>query len=157
MIRGLEIRLMRNGEERAASELVEKVFNEFVGPGYTAEGIKTFLDYIRPEAMAERLLMEGHFTLVAFWKGSPAGVLSVRDFNHISLLFVDKSYQGKGISRELFRKATGMIKKDFHHIKEILVNSSPYALAVYKKLGFQSIDSEKEKNGIRYIPMIFKL
>lgn len=39
--------------------------------------------------------------------------------------------------------------------KQITVNSSEYAVNVYKKLGFAQVDSLKEENGIRYIPMLF--
>ena len=36
------------------------------------------------------------------------------------------------------------------------VNSSEYAVDVYKKLGFEQVDSLHEEDGIRYIPMSFE-
>jgi len=35
----------------------------------------------------------------------------------------------------------------------ITVNSSRYAIPIYKKLGFEKIDEEKEKDGIKFTPM----
>jgi hypothetical protein len=44
--------------------LVKSVFNELIAPGYSQEGIDTFLDYIKPERIVERN-KNNHFTLVA--------------------------------------------------------------------------------------------
>ncbi|MBU9737013.1 GNAT family N-acetyltransferase [Diplocloster agilis] len=33
------------------------------------------------------------------------------------------------------------------------LNSSPYAVPIYKKLGFRNTDTEQLMNGIRYTPM----
>ena len=37
-----------------------------------------------------------------------------------------------------------------------MVNSSPYAVDVYHKLGFTDTDKEQMTNGIIYTPMIYK-
>lgn len=157
MIWGLKIRPMRPGEETAVSELVKNVFDEYVGGGYSAEGIKTFHDYIRPEAVAERLNQEGHHVFTARWKKTLVGALAIRDTNHVSLMFVDKRYHGKGISRKMFRKTVKLIRKHYHSVREITVNSSPYAFPVYCKLGFCPLGGEQEQNGIRFIPMSYKI
>ena len=39
-------------------------------------------------------------------------------------------------------------------IEKMTVNSSPYAVPIYHKLGFKETDSEQIVNGLRYIPMI---
>ena len=39
--------------------------------------------------------------------------------------------------------------------KQITVNSSEYALGVYKKMGFIQMDSLKDEDGIRFIPMTY--
>ena len=38
----------------------------------------------------------------------------------------------------------------------ITVNSSPYGLGFYKKLGFVPTEEEKTINGIRFTPMIYE-
>ncbi|WP_094603611.1 GNAT family N-acetyltransferase [Sporomusa silvacetica] len=42
-------------------------------------------------------------------------------------------------------------------MKEITVNSSPYAVLIYEKMGFVRTDVEQEINGIRFIPMKFNI
>lgn len=148
---------MKAGEETAVSELIKKVFDEFVGSGYSPEGQKTFLDYIRPEAVSERLKQEGHHVFTATWKKNLVGALAIRDTNHVSLMFVDKKYHGKGISRKMFKKTIKIVRKRYPDVHEITVNSSPFALPVYIKLGFRQLDKEQEQNGIRYIPMSYNL
>ncbi len=43
------------------------------------------------------------------------------------------------------------------NIKNIIVNSDPYALESYRNLGFADTDSEQTENGIRFIPMVCSL
>ncbi|HWQ89143.1 MAG TPA: GNAT family N-acetyltransferase, partial [Desulfitobacteriaceae bacterium] len=38
-------------------------------------------------------------------------------------------------------------------VTEIDVNSSPYAVNIYKRMGFEQLDEEQEKDGIRFITM----
>lgn len=132
--------------------LVKDVFNEFVAPGYSEEGIKTFFDYIRPENIVENH-NNNHFTLVAALQDDIIGVIHMRDFEHISLMFVDKKYHRRGIARRLFDGARQICKKERPQTGEITVNSSPYAVPVYNKLGFRVAGGEEIKNGIRYVPM----
>ena len=40
------------------------------------------------------------------------------------------------------------------NIKNIIVNSDPYALESYQNLGFDNADCEQTENGIRFIPMV---
>ncbi|MDN5360294.1 MAG: hypothetical protein PWQ84_1357, partial [Thermotogaceae bacterium] len=35
----------------------------------------------------------------------------------------------------------------------LTVNSSPYAVGFYHKMGFKDTDNELEKDGIRFVPM----
>jgi Acetyltransferase (GNAT) family. len=77
------------------------------------------------------------------------GVIATRnDHHHIGLLFVDKSYQRKGIGRQLIQHILDMKDEE-----PITVNSSPYAHEFYKKLGFLDTSEEQITNGVRYYPM----
>lgn len=38
-------------------------------------------------------------------------------------------------------------------IQEFAVNSSPYAVEIYRHLGFEEVDQEQTVNGIRFTPM----
>ena len=60
-------------------------------------------------------------------------------------------YHRQGIGRQLFEKM--LSDYQLQGIGMFTVNSSPYAVEVYRKLGFEPTDDECITNGIRYTPM----
>lgn len=87
----------------------------------------------------------------AYLNNKIVGVIATRNNgNHISLFFVDGKYHRQGIGRKLFetilQKSTG---------EKITVNSSSYAVEVYKKLDFESDTDEQIVDGIRFTPMTY--
>ncbi len=131
--------------------LVWKVFLEFEAPDYSHEGIQEFKQFIRFSSIRQQLL-EHQFQM---WTCSDhhriVGVLAVRPVCHISLLFVDRQYHQQGIARSLLREMTESLKGS--SCSEVTVNSSPFAVEVYHKLGFTATDVEQTVNGIRFTPM----
>jgi len=150
------IKLIEQKDLKAAVELVNSVFNEFVAGDYSQEGQKTFYDYLehKDEELARDLEI-GHKKMWGYYDGNEiVGVISVRDLYHISLLFVSKEFQQRGIATELFNTVVEFLKEIQNDSRlEITVNSSPYAVEIYKKLGFNETDTEQESNGIRFMPM----
>lgn len=139
------------------SNLVWEVFYEFVAPGYSPEGIETFRQFIQPERLAGSVKSGSLFILGCFDEDKLAGVIAIRDFSHISLLFVDKAFHCRGIARELFNKAVGHCLQENHRLKEISVNSSPYARPIYNRIGFKAKGEQTTTDGITYIPMIINI
>ncbi|MCX7710279.1 MAG: GNAT family N-acetyltransferase [Clostridia bacterium] len=141
------------GDEVAISSLVWEVFSEYVGPGYAEEGIETFRQFIQPEEL-RKSAASGCFNMICCWSGSElAGVIAMRDSNHVSLLFVRREFHRKGIAHELFRLAKGECLGNHPEISEFSVNSSPYAVNIYERLGFEATGPEETQNGITYVPM----
>ena len=68
--------------------------------------------------------------------------------SHIALFFVEPCFQRQGVGRALFLAANDACLLD-----EMTVNSSPYAIEIYKKLGFHAFSEEQLKDGIRFTPM----
>ncbi|HEX2975313.1 MAG TPA: GNAT family N-acetyltransferase [Bacteroidales bacterium] len=132
--------------------LIETTFREFVAPEYTEEGINTFLDYLNMDQFIERN-RNNHFTLVAHDGKKIVGTIHIRDYEHISLLFVDKEYHQKGIARRLLEMAIDRCAKNNPDTQAITVNSSPYAVNAYEKLGFTRTGEAEIKNGIRFVPL----
>jgi GNAT superfamily N-acetyltransferase len=143
---------MQKGDENTVSDLIYRVFMEFVAPEYSTEGIREFNKYIEPSKFLQRLIND-HFCLLAVNEGFPVGVIEVRKSNHISLLFVDKTMMGKGIAKELVNQAIQICQREDPANKRLDVYSSPFALKIYKKLGFHEIGPPQTKNGITFIPM----
>lgn len=136
-----------------ASNLVWTVFSEYVAPGYSQEGIETFRKFIQPDEL-EKSLESGNYFMFGCYNGVKlVGVVAMRDLCHVSLLFVDKSYQGQGIAKELVLNAISRCIQEKLDISKISVYSSPYAVEIYKKLGFEVAGEHTTQNGITYIPM----
>ncbi len=72
----------------------------------------------------------------------------MRNASHISMLFVKKEFHRQGIAKTLLKY---MISQT--NTNAITVNSSPYAVPIYHRLGFVDTDSEKTVDGIRFTPM----
>ena len=143
---------------KQALDLVNKVFSEFVAIDYSEQGNITFQDYLKTkydEVSAD--LQTGHKKLWGYYQGDGIiGVIATRDKSHIALMFVDKQHHREGIARRLFDTILVDVKGDTS-ISQITVNSSPYAVSIYERLGFIKTDVQQEKDGIIYIPMMYKL
>lgn len=145
-------RSVKPGEEAAVADLVLKIFDEFIAPQYSHEGIAEFKKFVRADLLADRL-KDGNLVILAESDRRIIGVIEMRENSHIALLFVEKSHQGKGIAKELLQKSLEICWNRKPDIQRITVNSSPNAFAAYQKMGFKNIEGEKVVNGIRFIPM----
>jgi GNAT superfamily N-acetyltransferase len=145
--------LYQPGEETAVSELVLQVFDEFVAPGYTETGRSTFRAYIEPTAIQARIAKGIDYLLLAKDGAAIVGVIAIKNSEHISLLFVAKRYHRQGIARELYWRALIGLDIKAKGIHKISVHSSPYAVAIYERLGFRKTGDEREEDGIRFTPM----
>lgn len=141
------IRKLESNETKTALNLVHKVFIEYEAPDYTDEGVEEFIKTMHDEEYLSKLCMFG-----AFAHEKLIGVIATRsEGTHIALFFVDSKYQGKGVGRSLFQKVSADCDSN-----RITVNSSPYAVPIYKKLGFTETDTEQTVNGLRFTPMEYK-
>jgi GNAT superfamily N-acetyltransferase len=143
-------RLMQPGEETAVYDMVAAVFSQFVAPDYSPEGVQEFLKYAG--GLAERS-KSNHFVPLAVAQGQIAGMIEVRNYDHISMLFVGRDYQGQGISRALLDRALERCRREKPELSAVTVNSSPYAISIYVRLGFRATGPEQVIHGIRFTPM----
>lgn len=137
---------------KEALRLTWDVFAEFEAPEYSRDGIQEFKDFIRYKAIKRKMLNEGYSMWGCYDDERIVGVLASKPPCHISLLFVDRQYHRKGIASALFGKMLERYRINGDYL-EITVNSSPYAIEFYRKLGFAAVDTEKTVNGIRFTPM----
>jgi len=152
----VKIKLLRPGEEMVISELVISTFQRYVAPLYTEEGIREFLSYANPSALQSRQA-RNHVVLVAFQGESIVGMLELRDYGHVSMLFVDPLHQRKGIGRMLVNEALRLIQINSPDVREVTVNSAPNVVDVYIHFGFQATGELQVKNGIAFVPMTLAL
>jgi len=150
------VRSPRPGEEIYISGLIKCVFDEFIAPGYSAEGVEEFVGFIEPRRILGRIDGSESFGLVAVSTDKVIGYIEIRENRHISLLFVDKANHGQGVGTELFCRALERCRL-YSEVGELTVNSSPYAVPIYRRFGFKETGLEQERNGIRFIPMFFQV
>ena len=125
-------------------QLIKQTFLEFVAPDYDESGIKNFFKFAEDEDLLKQLVF-----YAAFQNDKITGILAVDvKLNHICLFFVDKDLQNTGIGTALFKSFLNEFMP-----KAVTVNSSPFAVKVYEKLGFTATGSRQVSDGIVYIPM----
>lgn len=152
----MKIRKLNTKDIVTAMELVWQVFSEFESPEYREEGGAEFKAFIEPSYITDKMAM-GELHLWGAFDGTKIiGVIAVRPPLHISLLFVDKAYHRKGIARKLFETVINNKIIIGEHVS-ITVFSSPYAVEIYRRMGFVSTGTEQAINGLRFTPMRCKL
>ena len=142
-------------DETGVEALVQSVFDEFVAPEYSNHGITAFKEIINAGSFTERL-RSGNLIILAISESKIIGIIEMRLYSHIALLFVEKSFQKKGVAQELCLRAFELCRKLNPDLQEITVNSSPNALGAYQRIGFIPTDDEKEENGMRFTPMALR-
>lgn len=149
-------RAMRPDEAASVSALILASFDEFIGPDYEGEeGITEFRRFAAPEALAARAAGD-HLVRVATVDDALAGMIEMREHNHVALLFVDKGYQRRGIARGLLEAALADARAAVPDLERVTVNSSRYGVAAYERLGFRQTGPERSVNGIVFIPMAMR-
>ena len=149
----LTYRKIEKEELQETLNLVRKVFDEFEAPYYSEEGIASFYKFIDIDNILEQYMNGSLYFYGCFVNNTIIGIIAVRNFVHISLLFVDKHYHKQGIARTLFDDVIKIYKEKISFLQIVTVNSSPYAVGFYHKLGFVDISSEQTVDGIRFTPM----
>lgn len=137
------VRRLTADELPSALSLIWDVFCEFDAPLYTEEGVRQFRKALNDGERNKTLNFYG-----AFDGDDLVGVIAVRKPQHIGFFFVRSDHHRCGIGKRLFET----MRCDFT-VQEFTVNASPYAVEVYKHLGFSATDAEQTENGLRYTPM----
>lgn len=142
-----KIEKLKINELKETLKLVTLVFDEFERPDYTEEGVQNFYKFANFDNIS-KCLKENYEIYVAKIENKIVGMICVRDRQHINLLFVDKQYHRKGIARNLIEKI-----KSICQTKVLTLNSSPYAIPFYHKIGFNDVSEMQEVDGIKFVSM----
>ena len=142
------IREMNKNEIDVVRKLVLDTFIEFEASDYSEEGIQSFKDFIFDDEKFLNLKIN-----VIEIDDKIVSMIAIRNRNHIALLFTNRDFHKKGLARKLFNDFKSSLKDG----DKITVNSSPYAVEVYKKLGFEIIEPEQTVDGIRFTKMMMEI
>ena len=132
--------------------MVWRTFLKFDAKDYCEKGVESFRDFVSDPILRRMFLLGTYNMYVATCQEKIVGMVSLRDENHISLLFVDAAYHKMGIGRKLI-ETIGIFVKEEYGKEDITVNAAPYGLDFYKKIGFESVSPLMENDGITYTTM----
>lgn len=154
----LIIRRIKAEELNEALKLVLDTFLKFETPYYGEEGTETFKrDIIENPEFIKNCITGRNRIWGAFYDEKIVGIIGMRGESHISLLFTHSDYHRRGIATKIFNTLLEDVKEENPTITEITLNSSPYGLHFYHKIGFIDTDVQKVTNGIIYTPMVYKI
>ena len=93
----IEIKQLLNNEKAEALLFAKRVFIESEDESYSEQGIETFCNFVNNKKITKSFKVYG-----AFEDNVLKGIIATdRRKRHISLFFVDKVSQGKGIGKKL--------------------------------------------------------
>ena len=140
----MEIKKLDETQITYAIDLIWSTFLQFEAPDYSQQGIDSFYEFISNQGIIDSLEFFG-----AFDNNTLRGVIAANDNRkHICCFFVSAVYQKQGIGKQLWEYL-----KENSSNGEFTVNSSPFAVPIYHKLGFVDTNTEQLTDGIRYTPM----
>lgn len=151
-----QIRNAYRDEWEDAMSLAWRTFLRFEADVYSPEGVKNFENFITDSTLYRMFVVGSYQLFVALDGKKIVGMLTLRDGTHISLLFVDEKYHRKGIGRALMQYLSNYLLTEVQ-ASRVTVNSSPYGVGFYHKLGFQDLRPQEKRDGIIYTPMEFVL
>lgn len=147
-----EIRWAEAKDWIPAMHMIWKTFLKYEAVDYTEEGIRNFHEFITDEHLYKSFLQGRYQMMVALDGTRIIGAASVRNYNHLSLLFVDEEYHHRGVGRSLMGRMCEYLKKEEGE-QYMSLKAAPYAVDFYRKLGFHAVHEEEAFSGIRVTPM----
>ncbi len=156
MVKMYEIRSVTDDEWPDAMGLAWHVFLLFEAADYSEEGVRNFYRFVT-DGILFKMFKAGQYQVFGYFADSKLiGMISLRNINHISLLFVHEKYQNRGVARSLLGYVNNYLLTELGESK-VSVDSSPYAVDFYHRMGFVDTGAEVTSRGIRYTPMEFYL
>ena len=140
-------------DAHAISDLIRPLAETYIAREFPPEGAANLLASIDPDAI-ERYLRSGYEYQVAEENGAIVGAVGIRDNSHLYHLFIADDFRGRGFARQLWLVALDACRQS-GNAGEFTVNSSAFAVAMYRKFGFVETGPPETKNGVTSVPMKF--
>ena len=102
-------------------------------------------------AMVDRIRTRFRYR-IAELDGELVAVIGVRDWAHLSHLFIAEAFQGQGLGRALWEQAkVGCLERGSPG--SFTVNAERIAVPVYERFGFVTTGSVQDMGGVQFVPM----
>ncbi len=153
------IRKITSDEVDMAMQLALEVFMQFEAPDYDPLGVESFKrDIVENVEYLEKARCGVCPIYAAFDGERIVAIMGMRsNKTHINLVFTKKKYHRKGIARAIFNYLLDDVLRENPSLSELTLNSSPYGLPFYLKIGFIPLSDEQEINGIKFTPMKYTI
>ena len=116
-----------------------------------SEEVRPFIKSLSPEATTERIVSREYEYVLAEDNGSILGVIAMRNGRHVYHLFVRSDAHNQGVARALWDHVLNRSET-----RSFTVNSSPYAVPAYERLGFRATDRPQAQDGLVFVPMAYQ-
>ncbi len=148
------IRLATDADWEAAIGVAWVTFQQIAAQVSSEEGARDFHDGLTGTQLYIDFL-QGRYPLFCAYQGNKVvGMLVLQKPGHISLFFVKKEYQRKGIGTGLLEACKAYCVE--HGVSELTVNAAPTAVSFYSAKGFRVSAEERFEGGLRFTPMTVK-
>jgi GNAT superfamily N-acetyltransferase len=147
----MELRAGSPADAEAIAGLIASFQSELTDDPSGA-GAEEYLASVSVQAEREYLASERYGYLLAYSGSQLAGFIAIRDGSHLFHLFVERSYQRRGIARRLWERALEELCAPGRD-GGFTVNSSLRAVPVYLAFGFVPAGSIESTHGISFLPM----
>lgn len=144
----LTIRTIGEAEAIDASAVIHASFMALAASAWEHNAQNVFLSESSPNEMAHKLKAAA-LSVGAFMEEQMVGVLLMPTPTILGMLFVHPGWLRRGIARSLWEHARAEIESTLPTVKTIELNSTPYAIAFYRSVGFVPISAEFELGGCR--------
>lgn len=140
------VRRAEVADAAAVSALVQEGFQQFVARDWEPQACDFFLAQSSAERFAASI-PEAAFAAVAQGGGELAGFILLSSPSQLAFLFVRRSWLRRGIASRLWNAAREHLEAHYPTVKTVELNSSPYAVAAYRALGFYPISEPFRRAG----------
>ena len=140
----------QEGDAEEMHEIIFEVFEEALKVHTSVEGISTFYQIINPEELVKRHA-DGAVLVKVIYDQLPAGFFELNG-SHLKLIFIKKSYRGKGIARACLEWIQQYLVQHQLERRITLMSARP-AAAVYTQMGFAATGPYVTKQGLTSLPM----
>ncbi|MCI9219075.1 MAG: GNAT family N-acetyltransferase [Lachnospiraceae bacterium] len=150
--RQYEIRWAEKQDWVPAMEMIWRTFLQYEGKEYPEKIVGHFFDFITDYGLYEAFLKGKYLLMIALDEGRIIGAGTVRDGNHLSLLFVDDAYHYRGVGSSVLGRLCEYLKTEAGE-RCMSLEAASGAVNFYRKQGFRAVRPEMEISGIRLTPM----
>ncbi|MES2017204.1 MAG: GNAT family N-acetyltransferase [Pseudomonadota bacterium] len=148
----MQIRPITDNDIAAVANLMRALSEEFIVNEGTPQAAANFVRE-NDETGLRKFVAAGTVYHVAEQDGRLLGFIAVREHKHLFHMFVDQRHHRQGVARALWAVAR-QAALEAGNPGVFTVNSSNYALPVYRAMGFVQTDAMQFKNGLYYNPML---